>query len=186
MKKAICIFASMLLILSMLVSCSDDEHVHTFDTEKWVSDNNNHWYAATCEHTNEVSEVAAHEDEDNNGVCDICAFQICEHELATLWSHDETNHWNIYLCDCDIPDANVGAHVDADNNSVCDTCAWDYDHDHEFSDTWTGNTTHHWHTIECGHNVANDNKDKAYAMHSDADEDGVCDGCALVIAELAD
>ena len=186
MKKCLYLIASMLLMLTMLVSCSDDDHEHTFDTETWASDLNNHWHVATCEHTNEVSDTEAHIDENNDGVCDICEYQICEHELSTIWSHDENQHWHIYVCDCDIPNADIGAHVDANNDSICDTCAWDYDHDHVFSETWTGNATHHWHTIDCGHNVANDNKDKAYGMHIDADENGICDGCELEIAALAD
>ena len=35
------------------------EHVHTY-SEEWTSDGTNHWHAATCEHTDEVSEKAAH------------------------------------------------------------------------------------------------------------------------------
>ena len=35
------------------------EHTHTF-AETWTSDEANHWHVATCEHTEEVSEKAAH------------------------------------------------------------------------------------------------------------------------------
>ncbi|MCM1335718.1 MAG: leucine-rich repeat domain-containing protein [Bacteroides sp.] len=35
------------------------EHTHTFATA-WTSDDTNHWHAATCEHTEEVSDKAAH------------------------------------------------------------------------------------------------------------------------------
>ena len=35
------------------------EHTHTF-AETWTSDETSHWHAATCEHTEEVSEKAAH------------------------------------------------------------------------------------------------------------------------------
>ena len=35
------------------------EHTHKFATE-WTSDETNHWHKATCEHTEETSELAAH------------------------------------------------------------------------------------------------------------------------------
>lgn len=36
-----------------------DAHNHTFAKE-WSYDENNHWHAATCEHTGEISDKAAH------------------------------------------------------------------------------------------------------------------------------
>ena len=62
MKKIVSILmVTALLVLGMvaLTSCGD-EHAHTF-AEKWSSDAENHWHAATCEHTDEISEKAAHE-----------------------------------------------------------------------------------------------------------------------------
>ncbi len=35
------------------------EHTHIF-SEKWASDGENHWHAATCEHKTEISDKAAH------------------------------------------------------------------------------------------------------------------------------
>ena len=35
-------------------------HAHTFDTSKWEKDATNHWRAATCEHTSEKGDLAAH------------------------------------------------------------------------------------------------------------------------------
>lgn len=35
------------------------EHNHTFDTN-WTSDNTYHWHAATCEHSEEISDKAEH------------------------------------------------------------------------------------------------------------------------------
>lgn len=46
----------------VLVACGDGgttAHTHTFATE-WSKDANNHWHAATCEHTDEVSAKGAH------------------------------------------------------------------------------------------------------------------------------
>lgn len=36
-------------------------HVHTYDMTSWGNDDDNHWRKATCEHTEEVKDKAAHE-----------------------------------------------------------------------------------------------------------------------------
>lgn len=36
------------------------EHKHTFDTERWDHDAENHWHPATCAHTDEKKDLAAH------------------------------------------------------------------------------------------------------------------------------
>ena len=46
-------------------------HTHTFASE-WSFDAEKHWKEATCSHTGEVSEEAAHADDDLNGKCDLC------------------------------------------------------------------------------------------------------------------
>ena len=56
--------------------CSyESGHFHTFATE-WSFDDDKHWKAATCAHTNEVSESAAHADDDVNGKCDSCGTHV--------------------------------------------------------------------------------------------------------------
>ena len=35
-------------------------HVHTFNESKWESDENNHWHASTCAHTDEKKDFAPH------------------------------------------------------------------------------------------------------------------------------
>lgn len=54
MKKLFLLAFGFLFLVS-LASC----HEHTFASE-WSKDNENHWHAATCEHTEEVSGKAAH------------------------------------------------------------------------------------------------------------------------------
>lgn len=46
-------------------------HIHTFSSE-WSFDDEKHWKEATCSHTGEVGESAAHVDDDLNGKCDVC------------------------------------------------------------------------------------------------------------------
>lgn len=36
------------------------DHKHTFDTERWDHDAENHWHPATCAHTSEKKDLAAH------------------------------------------------------------------------------------------------------------------------------
>ena len=50
-----------------------DEHEHTFATA-WSSDENSHWHAATCEHSDLVADKAAHKF-DENGKCTVCGYQ---------------------------------------------------------------------------------------------------------------
>ncbi len=51
------------------------EHTHTYSTE-WSYDENQHWHAATCEHTDLRSEVGDHVDEDVDGFCDVCGYEV--------------------------------------------------------------------------------------------------------------
>ena len=58
MKK----FFTLLLFVVLgftLVACGSTEHTHTFSAE-WSNDINNHWHAATCEHSSEVSAKGSH------------------------------------------------------------------------------------------------------------------------------
>ena len=94
-------------------------HTHKFETE-WTSDAEKHWYAATCEHTTEVSEKAEHTfgnwtvtkeaTEEAEGTkertCTVCGYTATEaieklahtHKFATDWTSDETNHWHASTC----------------------------------------------------------------------------------------
>ena len=65
------------------------EHKHKFATD-WTKDETNHWHAATCEHTTEVSEKAEHsfgdwtvtkeatctEEGSKVGVCEVCKKEV--------------------------------------------------------------------------------------------------------------
>ena len=96
-----------------MVSCSPEVHEHTF-AEEWTSDETNHWHAATCGHTTEVSGKAEHSfgewtvtkeaTEEAEGsrerTCTVCGYKATEaieklahtHTFASEWTSDETNH----------------------------------------------------------------------------------------------
>ncbi len=100
-------------------STSAPAHEHTFATD-WSKDADNHWYAATCEHTTEVKGKAAHTwnsgkvtkaaTEEAEGVktfaCTVCGQTKTEkidklphtHKFADTWSKDADNHWHAATC----------------------------------------------------------------------------------------
>ena len=95
-------------------------HTHKF-AEEWTRDETNHWHAATCEHTTEVSGKAKHTfgdwtvtkeaTEEAEGSkersCSVCGYTATEaieklahtHKFATDWTKDETNHWHAATCE---------------------------------------------------------------------------------------
>jgi len=119
MKKLLTVLATALLILGFTSCDQDPDHEHSFATE-WTSDETDHWHAATCEHSDEVSEKEAHSfgdwtvtieaTEDADGTktreCSVCSYKETAtidklthtHTFATTWSSDEKSHWHAATC----------------------------------------------------------------------------------------
>lgn len=87
-KKILTLALSVVLLMGVVLalsSCSAVDTVkgwfgmggceHTF-AEAWTTDADNHWHAATCEHTEEKSDLAAHADADKDGKCDACEYKM--------------------------------------------------------------------------------------------------------------
>ena len=96
-----------------------ETHEHTFD-EEWSTSATHHWKEANCEHTEEVSEKAAHtfgdwtttkeptEEEvgSKERVCSVCKYketaEIAQlahtHKFSTDWTYDGTYHWKAAIC----------------------------------------------------------------------------------------
>lgn len=100
----------------------DPDHVHEFG-EEIGSNVTSHWYISTC-HPGATSEPEDHVDENNDGVCDICAFQICGHSFSNTWTSNDTHHWHAILCTCSIARKDYAEHVDADGDGGCDVCMY--------------------------------------------------------------
>lgn len=92
-----------------LAACEIENHAHTYSTE-WSSDATQHWHAATCEHTDEKADVAAHvagaetynETTGNYEVrCTECGYLMSTHThtYSTEWSSDQDGHWHAATCD---------------------------------------------------------------------------------------
>ena len=177
MKKLWFLVCACLILTAMLAACGDngeqEAHTHTY-ADSWSYDEDGHWYAATCEHTEEKANVGAHVDEQNDGICDVCAYGSDHvHEFAPEWSSDAQSHWHASSCGHDVKDA-LGAHVDENNDDACDVCDHKGDCEHPVAaDAWLSDAQMHWHGASCGHNIRLDAQE-----HADADNDGVCDVCA--------
>lgn len=78
MKKIVRIITLVIATVAMftLAACN---HTHTYDTTTWTYDATMHWHAATCKHTDEISDVQGHIDENKDGACDVCDYADHEH-----------------------------------------------------------------------------------------------------------
>jgi formylglycine-generating enzyme required for sulfatase activity len=138
MKKAKC-FAMIFVVASIIlcvIGCSVETapiHEHTFATV-WTYDAENHWKAATCEHTSEVTEKAKHtfgEYVSNNDAtteadgtktrkCSVCGYEdtvadegskIHVHTFATEWTYDGVYHWKAATCEHAEEVSEKGEHI---------------------------------------------------------------------------
>ena len=124
MKKNKWFAALAAMVMALAVAgcqIDSDRHEHSFSSD-WTSDATDHWHAATCEHTKEVSGKIAHTfgewkttveaTEETEGKkersCSVCSYKE-EQSLAKL------------------------------------------NHTHKFSSDWTSNATDHWHAATCEH-----------------------------------
>ena len=94
-------------------------HTHKYSAD-WKSDATSHWHAATCEHTSEVKDKAAHTfgeavvtkpaTETEAGVktytCTVCKYEKTEeipvlhtHKYSAEWTSDATSHWHAATCE---------------------------------------------------------------------------------------
>lgn len=124
------IFALILVValsLLALASCGDKSNVnddcqHTFDTE-WSTSETEHWHAATCLHGEIKDSLAQHTDADEDGKCDVCAYEIGHvHTFADEWTFDETNHWHISTCSHKDEKSAYSLHKDENDDGACDDC----------------------------------------------------------------
>lgn len=92
-------------------------HTHKFDTNSWGKDGSGHWHKATCEHTAEISDKAAHTfgnwtektpanhvDKVEKRTCTVCLYEeertvpnSAIHDYENVKS-DAENHW--FECEC--------------------------------------------------------------------------------------
>ncbi len=174
MKKILTLILCCFMVLAVMTACAEEKHEHTFDTQLEY-DSEYHWYPATCEHTDVVKDKEAHIDENNDGLCDVCACETGhEHTFESAWTHDANKHWHKATCGHNNK-KDEGTHEDKNNDGVCDVCSYDYGHTHTYAEAWTATEGGHWHAPTCGH--ATPGKD--LTAHADTDNDGACDACGF-------
>ena len=136
MKKSFLVFLIVLCVFGMMACKQEPEpkaepkHEHTF-SDTWSSDENNHWHSATCEHTDEVADKAAHTwdsgtDNGNGKITYKCS--VCEKTRTTYKTYeigDEGPGGGLvfYDCDADNDETNDGAGPDGLKSDVC---GWRY------------------------------------------------------------
>ncbi len=92
-------------------------HTHTFAAE-WSNDENGHWHAATCDHTSERKDEAAHTYK--NGKCTACGYEHEEHSFGT-YEKTETGHSRT----CSVCGKTVTA-AHTYENSFCGECGYEH------------------------------------------------------------
>lgn len=136
MKKfcKISIFILCALFLGVFFSC---EHAHTYDTSAWLCDATAHWYKATCEHDGEKGEFSAHVDDNEDGVCEICAYEFYHvHTFEDAWTFDSERHWKNSTCGHDAV-KDEGPHT-FDPDDVCISCGYEEPFvDERIATSWT-------------------------------------------------
>lgn len=112
-----------ILMVGCLASCRSDCE-HTF-SDKWYSDANNHWHPATCDHAEtERSDFGPHADADENGVCDVCEYELGHvHSFENDWMSDATHHWKNATCSHTNEKGSYSTHSDENMDGNCDVCS---------------------------------------------------------------
>ena len=133
------------LALGMSGCSSDsDSHKHTFAAE-WSSDEATHWHAATCGHTDQKKDQAAHAttaalSKDGTShwkVCDVCGgnYEVTSH----TWNHEDYQY-----------DSESGKEI-----RTCTECSYvdDQEHQHATTAALSKDGTNHWKVCDaCGGN----------------------------------
>ena len=101
----------------------DTGHQHTF-SDVWYNDAETHWHPATCEHAEtERDSLAAHADADQDGICDVCEYEVGHnHTYSMTWSKDETHHWKEATCLHTEEKLSYSTHSDDNMDGECDLC----------------------------------------------------------------
>ena len=149
----------------------DYDHEHTY-SDKWSSDEEGHRHAPTCDHDIDSIDIEEHTDQDNDGVCDVCEYETCEHTFdEENWAKNETTHWHNSTCGHDVY-KNEAEHSDRYGNGICYVCGYVMC-EHTFDEeNWAKDESGHWHAASCGH----DSVKSAVEEHT-FNDDEICTVC---------
>ena len=147
------------------------DHTHTYDVI-WSHDATHHWYVPTCTHDIEVKDKGEHKDENNDGICDVCAWNYDhEHEFEEAWQSDADGHWHNAACTHNVT-SQKSAHDDRNEDGICYFCGYVIC-SHTFdTESWAKDEDGHWHPATCKHTAV-----KGEVFPHDLDEEGFCKDC---------
>ncbi len=104
-------------------------HEHTYSDEFTAKDETGHWRLPTCDDTTDGIDFAAHVDENGDGKCDVCGYEMekpHEHTYSDEFTaKDETGHWRLPTCDDTTDGIDFAAHVDENGDGKCDVCGYE-------------------------------------------------------------
>lgn len=130
-RKVLLILILVLALAAAFTACEptqpQEQHEHSF-ADKLTYDENYHWYAAVCEHTDEVSGKASHDmavvpTDKSYMECRVCGYGYSvdhEHTYAKEYSANENGHWLSTACGCNVLNFALHGYVDG----ICSTCGW--------------------------------------------------------------
>ncbi len=123
MKKGISLALCLLLATGAFVGCEDEVHKHTY-AETWSTSATAHWHAATCKgHDSEKKDVDGHSDANNDGVCDVCEYVLCQHEFETVLTGDAEGHYYAATCGHDVK-KDAATHSAVNAFGECPDCGY--------------------------------------------------------------
>ena len=146
-----------------------DTHEHTF-SQTWSSNETHHWHTATCEHTDEKKDYGEHSwnageitttpTESDEGVktftCTTC--QKTKTETVPALGDSHIHEYNQQVATIKYLKHEATCSQKAEYHYSCScgatgTTTFEYGDfaDHEYSNTWSYNDTHHWHAATCEH-----------------------------------
>ncbi len=121
MKKLLYMGLCLLLVASMLVGCNEPAHTHSYAKE-WTTNENGHWHAATCGCKDLKADLELHADDNNDGVCDDCAYDYDHtHTYAEEWTSEGGYHFHVADCGHTVANADVTA-CTPDDLGACTVC----------------------------------------------------------------
>ena len=123
MKKLLALCLTAVLCLTFFASCTPLKHEHI---SEWKYNEHTHWQSVICTTSQCDFNMPApenHVDDDKNGVCDVCGYDLSKHEHTGKWYMNEEIHFYEYTCGCPSPDI-AEFHLDGDGDEKCDICGY--------------------------------------------------------------
>ena len=177
------------------------EHTHSFTLE-WTYDNDSHWHAATCEHTDVMIDFGEHSYV--GGVC-ICGKTepAHTHTYATVYTYNDSSHWFAATCEHTTLKSEEAAHSYVGGVCICGKT--EPVHTHTYATVYTYNDSGHWFAATCEHTTLKSGEaahsyvggvcicgksepvsTPTCTSHTDNDNNERCDSCGESVVVIID